>query len=229
MTTFLPIAYDEIYAGIVSLDEKTGLPNDYDSFFAAYRPLIMATARRVGIPEQDVADAASEVAIKFWLKDGLSLYDPDRRTRFATLLRNWAGMFMLQERDKTIKQNKRFLSIEPADFSYETPIGNTTQDHSFRRADTFYSAERSAEESLLLDERIQQWAGEAERALERANKKDLIPVLKACVNAAEEGTAPSRAEIAEAAGCKITKATSLLQELRRTLTSLGYGMESIYE
>lgn len=199
-----------------TLDEETGLPLDYHSFFAAYRPLMLATAKRVHIPPQDREDAAQEVAIKFWQKNGLDMYDPERKTKFATLLRNWAALFMLQERDKVAK-NLRNTYIDPAEWAYaETNLG---------------SIRLEAEEFLaewVSDTAVEEWVGQAQTALERVGKAYLVPVLNLCVSAAEAGKAPSRAQIAQVAGVKIAKATPLIKELRQTLTDAGLGMESLY-
>ncbi len=192
------------------IDAKTGLPGDYNSFCSAYRPFMFQIAERANIPLQDREDAVQEVQTKFWMKEGLDMYDPDKKTHFSTLLRNWAGLFMLQEMDKS-KKTFRYAPYGLDATTVADPIENDEA------------------KSVLSDEFIKQWLQEAESVLERVEKPHLIPVLRLCVVAAETNTTPSRASIAEAVGTSVSKATSMIMDLRATLTAEGYGIESFYD
>ena len=202
----------ELYYDSASADDKTGLPDDYHSFFALYRPLLIASAEYTQIPEQDREDAAQEVAIKFWQKNGLEFFDPERKTKFATLLRKWSGMFMRQERDKT-NRAKRNICVDPAEW--------------FTVGEIDLQNGSTVERDVTGDVFASSWVQGAVAALEDAGHTQLVAVLKECVRAAENGTTPSREDVAEAVGCKVYYVTTLYKQLRTELTSLGYGTESL--
>lgn len=201
------INHQTLVDGIIRLDEATGLPDDYDSFVAAYRPLILSIADSMGIPPNDREDALQEIQYKFWHKNGLNLYNPEKNTKFATLLRAWATKFMLQERDKVIKRGRMTL-VDPAE------LGDKVNDN-------------SALSKWQTDHEITEWTTKAEKALRSSDNAHLVPVLHVCISAAERGRAPTRAQVAKVTGVSLNKATTLLKQLRTVLTKAGYGIESL--
>lgn len=196
---------NRFYKGVTKIDEKTGLPENYESLFASYQPLVLASAERVNIPVQDREDAAQEVQLKFWLKEGLDFFDESRKTKFSTLYRSWTGMFMLQERDKSLKNVQRNQYVP----SSELPD---------------YMVDDGVEEAVS-EQAVSSWVDKATLAL--ADKPHLIPVLNACVDAATKNCVVTRADIVAVAGCRLREATLLLKELREALTAAGLGMDSI--
>lgn len=191
------------------IDETTGLPADYNSFAITYRPLILATAERLGIPPQDREDAAQVISLKFWQKNGLAMYDPERKTKFNTLLRNWAARFLLQERDKVIRSQRNY-PVDP---------------HEWVQLDL----KSDPSQEPISDLFVEAWVDAAQEALIRAEKPHLIPLLRLCVLSAETGKAPSKQQIMDLVGCTANKASTLTKELRTVLTKAGLGVESLYD
>lgn len=196
---------NRFYKGVTKIDKTTGLPADYESLFAGYLPLVMASAERVHIPVQDREDAAQEVQIKFWLKEGLEFFDETKKTKFATLYGSWTGMFMLQERDKSLRNYNR------NEYTPSSEVPDTVLD--------------DPSEEIISERDVSSWVGKATLAL--SEKPHLIPVLDACVDAATRNCIVTRADIVAVAGCRLREATILLKELREELTAAGLGMDSI--
>lgn len=199
----------KLYENTTKIDKKTGLPEDYNSLFAGYRNLVTAAAQRVGIPAQDAEDAAQEVQLKFWAKGGLDFYDSEKKTKFASMYRGWTSMFMLQERDKYLKNKTRHV-----------PVDAIENGQVFDKTETDFSKE------IIAESAINSWVERASLAL--SGKPYLVPLLHKCVEAAEANKTMTRADVIEATGCKLRQATGLLQELRDTLNEAGMGAQSIY-
>ena len=203
---------DKMYHGVIDVDEKTGKPADYDTLFAAYKPLVMTAAERLKIPYDEREDAVQEVQLKFWSKNGLGMYDSAKGTKFATLYRKWTSMFLLQERDKSHRWMNRNAMMGDT---------RTVLEDEKTELDSF-------EDAVLAEESMSQWARNALRGLESLERPDLVNLFKLCLVASEASRAPSRAEIAKVTGCHLQKATPLIKELRFELTRLGYGIESLF-
>lgn len=203
---------NSLYKNTISIDEKTGLPADYLSLIAGYRPLVENAARRLRIPEDDIDDAVQEVETKFYLKGGLDFYDPERKTKFASMYRSWCSMFMLQERDKTVKYVGR-NQVKSPDLMVEY-VDDTSEEGDF---------------SLTSDANqfLSSWLQRAKTGLEEIGREDLVPLLLRCAKAAEDNVAVSRKDVVEITGVPIDKATARLKELRKCLTEIGFGMESL--
>lgn len=201
-----------LYANSAKVDEKTGLPADYDSLFASYRDLVLGAASRLKIPQHDLEDSAQEVQLKFWAKNGLDLFDPTKKTKFATLYRQWSTMFLLQERDKSIRYGTRnFLCDSPTELEPE----------SIDRTQHF-------EDDLVSNTFLNNWIEQAKAELIEHGYSEFVPLLVLCYNSAQKNTAPTRAEIAQTMGRSINSATDLLKKMREILKELGMGEESLH-
>lgn len=198
----------KLYDSVVHVDEKTGLPEDYTSLVVKYRPLIVAAARRVGVPEQDIEDAVQEVETKFFLKGGLDFYDHDRGTKFASMYRRWCSLFMLQERDKHCTYSTRNLVCENPILSEPTPI-------------PFLDTEVESEIAT------RSWVAKAVSALTETNNAYLVPLLYKCVWAADHNVTLSRADIVAGTDVPLRKAMQQLVALRQALELVGFGAESL--
>lgn len=203
----------DLYANTTLVEGKTGLPQDYNSLFAAYGELVKSVAGRLRMPIPDQEDAAQEVQLKFWLKDGLSLYDPNMGNKFAAFYKRWTTLFSLQERDKGLKYVERYDTRDPEVFKTE------------------YSAivESPFEEEFLGTDFLVTWLDGAEAKLRESGNENLVPLLNLCAEHAEDGTAPSRAEVAKVTGRAVSSSTNQMRKLRKVLTELGMGMESLYD
>lgn len=208
----------EFYRNAVEIDTKTGAPADYFSCFVGYRNATMAAADKMRLPHADREDAAQEVQLRFWLRDSLAKYDPERifqtaagnkRTaRFGSMYGSFVGLSMLAERDKYINYISR-VNLKPTE---DMPDTQTEDDPA---------------EEISGKDAAQRWASTAERALREADRSDLIPVLHLCQQAAVLASTVTRADIVAATGCKLRYASDLLKDLREQLKLAGLGPESL--
>lgn len=214
-TNYVP----SLYVESTQVDEKTGLPQDYDSFAAAYRPLALSVAERIGIPIDDRENAVQEVQLKFWRKNGLDLFDPNMDNRkFGVFFRAWAGKFLLQERDKTIRIERKHIFTDPL-----LMLRQADEDDSFAIVDPEH-----LEDEFLSSERSKNWLEQARAALREVDDPDIPALFELCVEYAQRGATPTRAAIIEHFGCTMYRATNLLYGLRTALTQIGMGVESLY-
>lgn len=196
----------------IELDARNGLPQDYYSLFAAYESVPRSAAVRLKIPAQDISDCVQEVQLKFWKKNGLDLFDPDKNTKFSTFYRGWTQKFLLQERDRVYKSFTKHMDVAPEDFQ-----------------ETEWDSAEEFEDSLLTDDFITQWVDKARNTLADSAKPHLVKLFDLCLESAEIGKKPSKASVAETLGIRLTQVATAFNQMRRILERSGLGMESLYE
>lgn len=198
---------NKLYANTTKIDNATGLPENYESLVAKYTNLVRANAAKAGIPDQDIEDATQEIHLKFWTKNGLDFFDPSLNKKFASLYHGWTSLFLLQERDKSFKNSNR-NQLVPHALASQRDLPD-------------FSTEVAEIDVVVV------WVRRAEKALCELGKAHLVPLLHRCLEAAELNTVVTRADVVEATGVSLRKATATLQELRSALTSVGMGADSI--
>jgi hypothetical protein len=207
-----------LYENAVEINPTTGEPADYLSAFVGYRKLTLSIANKLNIPFDQQEDAVQEVQLRFWLRDSLAKYDPNRvwendqgqrgTAKFGSMYRSFVGLSMLAERDKHINYSRR-----------NQPTPNDEIPSPIPEADIA--------DGVTEQDAAQRWVSIAHRALLEADRADLVPVLNLCQQAAVLATVVTRADVVAATGCRLRAATTLLKELRETLEAAGMGPESL--
>lgn len=208
---------EPLYANTIRIDQETGLPADYNSLAIGYRNLVLAAADRVGIPHQDAEDAAQEILTKFWIKGGLDFYKPDeftvsgRKPKFASMFRSWTSMFMLQERDKTHKNQNRNYHIGDVAQMPDKPVP-------------------AVDDEVLDQDAANQWIAKAQRIILEKNPA-LLAVFEACLSAASRGAVVTRADVVQATDgeVQLRQASAALKQLRALLQEAGMGADSLHD
>ncbi len=96
----------------------------WSEFYARYQPLLISVGRRLGLSEQDAADAAQETLLSFSESYQKGSYD-----RTKGRLRTWLfGIAIKKIRDVQRRNGKNFVLVEPADKS--RILNNAPDDHS---------------------------------------------------------------------------------------------------
>ena len=76
-----------------------GVPESPEELMA-YLPVFRAAAKRAGIPYEELDDAVSELMAMFLERGGVSTFDPTRGTRFASMLKGFAAVYVLRIRQR---------------------------------------------------------------------------------------------------------------------------------
>lgn len=210
---------DPLYENSLKVDVNTGQPLDYTSCFAAYHRVAIETALKQGIPKQDAADAVQEINLRFFKKDGINWYDPNKEfeqpngkkktARFFSMYQSWLFKAMLAERDKYNKRITRSVVVP----------------------DTWLPDSAVPDIAIEIDDQdaATAWLREAIQKLTDSNNSQLIPVLRACAKSAEINKPLIRKELADELGCSVRTASLKLSQLRKVLTDIGMGAESLGE
>src|SRR4051794_12374037 len=106
----------------------------WEEFYARYAPVIMAFARRLGVPRQDVEDIAQDVLLGFFAKSPTFVYDPSKG-RF----RGYLKVCTYRAVSKRFVSNKApgkhsFADVDPDSLAIEQVWNEAWEENRVRRA-----------------------------------------------------------------------------------------------
>jgi len=167
----------------------------------------LALKRKIPIPF--IEESIQEIQLKFYLKNGLDLYDPSMGYKFQTFYRAWASMFLLQERDKAIRYIDRTCVAGLPSFALY--FDESVDDFS---------------DEIIDDDRVSSWVESAKNAL--MHKPHLIPLLQACYEAAKLNKTVTYKEVMDALSVDAKTAKAYLVQMRTELCKAGFDKQSIF-
>lgn len=197
---------------------------DYDAILGDYHDMVLKAAAAYGVPDADREDAAQEVELRFFRKDGLAWFDPEmkhepppegwrdgrpsvpRTAKFSSYYRRFVYVHMMQEMDR---HNNRTNRVRPVE-------GGALPDTA-ARVDEIESADHRVD--------ADRWMERSRRALAEAGDDALIPLLEVC--AGTDGSTPSRVKLAAALGVSERVVGAMLNRMRMVLAQSGMGPESL--
>lgn len=193
---------------------------DYDAILPQYHGMVLNAAAAYGVPEADLEDAAQEVELRFFRKDGLAWFDPEmlhpepesgwrdghtgpRKAAFSSYYRRFTYLNMMQEMDRHNNRTNRVRPVEGGDL----PEG----------------VEADIADAVTEQESSKTWMRGAQKVCKRLGRLDLARLLDVLADGEERSLRAIAAELSitpRAAGV-------LKTQLLVTLTEHGYGPESL--
>lgn len=211
-------------------------PEDYSAFFEEYFAYIRNLVAKCGIRPENVDDAASEVLLKFFEKDALAWYDPDKlhihtgpggKTRvttasFKTLLRRFVMLYSRTERDKQMLRDRREGNSLVTESS-EGPVP---------AAITRAITQSGCEDAVVACLDAQRGLATAREHLVAVVWKEGTPprlmteVFDAVADAAQASDGPpTRSAVAKRLNCSVGTAGQAMRAMRVALTEGGEGVQ----
>lgn len=205
--------------------DQNGCPADYDDlvrhYFAMARSIV---ARYPGVRPDDVEDLTQDILLKFYVRDALSWYDPNktfqtpsgpRTARFPTLFRSFVRKYLRTPVETLAMKARRERP------SLENPGEHADGDDLWMEVHARQDDDPVADQVSLTTE--------LERAYQHLATVQLGPdmtadvVLRAMVvTAAENGGYLHRRPLAERLGVQDTTATRWIRKVRKELAGIEF-------
>lgn len=196
-------------------------PRSYEELIRDYHRMVLGVAEKAGLHGQDAEDAAQTIELRFWMRDGLADYDPEklwdppeglerwddgreavpRTAAFVTMYKTYVLLSMRGERDKVHRWYRRHV---PEEEQEEVGVGDP------------------ADEVCSL-QAAQSWLARAARALRDAGMESWATALVALAH----GELATREEWATILGVKVRSTGWAQDELRARLRRVGFGPETL--
>jgi hypothetical protein len=205
------------------------VPRSYEELIRNYHRMVLGVAEKAGLSGQDAEDAAQTIELRFFLRDGLADYDPEklwdppeglrvdpvlgvtvwddgkiavpRTAAFVTMYKTYVLLSMRGERDKAHRWYRRHVGEDELEGAADGDV-----------AETVCSAHAAAT-----------WLGRAARALRDAGMEPWATALVALAR----GEIARREDWARILGVKVRSVGWAQSELRARLVRIGFGPETI--
>jgi hypothetical protein len=209
--------------------DQNGCPDDYEDlvrhYFAMARSIV---AKYPGVRPDDVEDLTQDILLKFYVRDALTWYDPNktfqtssgpRTARFPSLFRSFVRKFLRTP----VEVRALKASREPV--RLEQPVGNGEMWMEVHAP--IVEGDPVMDEVAVSTELARAYRHLASVKLGPDMTADVV--LRAMVvTAAENGGNLRRTPLAERLGVQDTTATRWVRKVRKELDSIGFLREPVF-
>lgn len=167
-------------------------PTSFEEMYKTYYPHVLQMACKAGLDPDEMQDAANHIMMKFYERDFLNLYDPERGAAFSTYLLGSVRLYLRHFYTKKNLQVKRegiYVDDLLVDIENKFPVyfESELEDMAWGRIRD-YMDERCSPEELAIFEVIVQQTKEASRisygavseraGISKADAKTLVDQVK---------------------------------------------------